>query len=252
MISLKPLEMRGVGVLYIVSAEVFFSIPSNLIIYWLSNAIIEVFGKSKTLSSIATPKQGLATGKNDLFVRLWHEVKTEKLCLDATDSIQAVSTGKKWFPYNKGGAYRKWYGNNDCIINWEANGRAISNYSGSVIRNPNYYFFESISWSKIASGPIAFRYKPNGHIFDVAGCSIFCEHSQLEYLLGAVNSNVIMNIIKSTAPTLNYEVGQVANIPIIFENENAVREVVDKNIKISKADWDSFEESWGFGKHPLI
>lgn len=223
-----------------------------MIIYWLSSAVIDVFEKGTKLSTIAAPKQGLATGKNDLFIRLWHEVEIDKFCANATDSIQAVFTGKKWFPYNKGGTFRKWYGNNDCIINWEMNGRAVGNFSGSVIRNSNYYFFESISWSKIASGPIAFRYKPQGHIFDVAGCSIFCEHPQLVYLLGAVNSNVIMNIIKATAPTLNYEVGQVANIPIIFGNEDNVREVVDQNINISKTDWDSFEESWDFKKHPLI
>lgn len=238
--------------LYVVKADIFSSLPNNLIIYWLSDATIKVFKKGITLSSIVTPKQGLATGKNELFVRMWHEVGFDKLYLNATDSIQAMYTGKKWFPYNKGGAFRKWYGNNDYVINWEANGRAVSNFSGSVIRNSNFYFFESISWSKIASGPIAFRYKPQGHIFDVAGCSVFGNHVQLVYLLGAVNSNVIMNIIKATAPTLNYEVGQISSIPIIFGNEDMVREIVDNNVKISKTDWDSFEESWDFKKHPLL
>jgi hypothetical protein len=214
--------------------------------------MIEVFRKGIKLGEIASPKQGLATGKNDRFVRQWFEVEINKLFFTATDSIQAMYTGKKWFPYNKGGAFRKWYGNNDCIINWENNGREISNFSGSVVRNPNYYFMEAITWSKISSGPISFRYKPNGHIFDVAGCSIFCDRERLIYLLGAVNTNVILKIIKSVAPTLNYEVGQVASIPIIFAEEEKVRNIVEENIKLSKSEWDSFEESWDFKKHPLI
>lgn len=210
------------------------------------------------LAKIASPKQGLATGKNERFVRLWYEVDNNKTCYDATDSIQAMYTGKKWFPYNKGGSYRKWYGNNDCVVNWEANGREICNNideSGKLLSRPqntNYYFFESITWSKIATGPIAFRYKPNGHIFDVAGCSIFCEHDNLIYLLGAVNSNVVLELIKAVAPTLNYEVGQVAGIPIITDRTDEVKDVVSENIKISKSEWDSFEESWDFKKHPLI
>ena len=249
---LKALKSSGGGELYVVKADIFSSLPNSLIIYWLSNAIINVFEKGITLSSIAAPKQGLATGKNELFVRMWHEISFDKLHLNATDSIQAMYTGKKWFPYNKGGAFRKWYGNNDYVINWETNGRVVSNFSGSVIRNSNFYFFESVSWSKIASGPIAFRYKPQGHIFDVAGCSVFSNHAQLVYLLGVVNSNVVMNIIKATAPTINYEVGQISNIPIIFGCEDEVRGIVENNVKKSKTDWDSFEESWDFKKHPLL
>lgn len=236
----------------------FAAIPGSIIAYWISASMIDVFKNSKILSAIAAPRQGLATGKNELFVRIWHEVASNKFYATATDSIQAMYTGKKWFPYNKGGAFRKWYGNNDCVVNWEANGREICNFkdeNGKLLSRPqntNYYFFESITWSKVASGSIAFRYKPQGHIFDVAGCSVFCDHAQLIYLLGVVNSKVVMDIIKATAPTLNYEVGQVANIPIIFGHENEVREIVNCNIKISKIDWDSFEESWDFKRHPLI
>lgn len=243
---------------FIANKNVYEAIPGNAIIYWLSQAVVSVFERGIMLAKIASPKQGLATGKNERFVRLWYEVDNNKTCYDATDSIQAMYTGKKWFPYNKGGSYRKWYGNNDCVVNWEANGREICNNideSGKLLSRPqntNYYFFESITWSKIATGPIAFRYKPNGHIFDVAGCSIFCEHDNLIYLLGAVNSNVVLELIKAVAPTLNYEVGQVAGIPIITDRTDEVKDVVSENIKISKSEWDSFEESWDFKKHPLI
>lgn len=237
---------------FVANKNIFETLPGNAIIYWLSEAMFAAFQKGTCLSEIANPKQGLATGKNDQFVRLWYEVNREKSFYTATDSIQAFYTGKKWFPYNKGGSFRKWYGNNDCVINWENNGKEIIKFKGSVIRNPNYYFFEAISWSKIASGPIAFRYKPSGHIFDVAGCSIFCDHDQLLYLLGAVNSKVVMELIKAVAPTLNYEVGQVAGVPIIVDTTENVKKVVVKNIDISKQEWDSFEESWDFKKHPLI
>lgn len=243
---------------FIANKNVYEAIPGKALIYWLSEAVISVFERGIRLSEIANPKQGLATGKNEKFVRLWYEVENDKTCYDATDSIQAMYTGKKWFPYNKGGSFRKWYGNNDCIVNWENNGREICNNvdeNGKLLSRPqntNYYFFESITWSKIATGPIAFRYKPNGHIFDVAGCSIFCEHDNLIYLLGAANSNVILELIKAVAPTLNYEVGQVAGIPIITDRTEEVKNIVSENIEISKSEWDSFEESWDFKKHPLI
>lgn len=246
------LKNSGGGRRFVANKNIFETLPGNAFIYWLSEAMFAAFQKGTCLSEIANPKQGLATGKNDQFVRLWYEVNREKSFYTATDSIQAFYTGKKWFPYNKGGSFRKWYGNNDCVVNWENNGKEIINFKGSVIRNPNYYFFEAISWSKIASGPIAFRYKPSGHIFDVAGCSIFCEHDQLLYLLGAVNSKVVMELIKAVAPTLNYEVGQVAGVPIIVDTTENVKKVVIKNIDISKQEWDSFEESWDFKKHPLI
>lgn len=249
---------RG-GVRFVANATKFISIPGSPVDYWLSEALSEVFVRGISLSTIASPKQGLATGKNDRFVRLWAEVDYNKTCFDATDSIQAMYTGKRWFPYNKGGAFRKWYGNNDCVVNWENNGKEICNNidkAGKLLSRPqntNYYFFESITWSKIATGPIAFRYKPNGHIFDVAGCSIFCEHQELLYLLGVVNSKVIMEIIKAVAPTLNYEVGQVAGIPVLeTECKDQVRNIALKNIEESKKEWDSFEESWDFKKHPLI
>lgn len=252
------LKNSGGGRRFVANKNIFETLPGNAIIYWLSEAMFAAFQKGTCLSEIANPKQGLATGRNDQFVRLWYEVNREKSFYTATDSIQAFYTGKKWFPYNKGGSFRKWYGNNDCVVNWENNGKEICNNkdeNGKLLSRPqntNYYFFESITWSKVASGPIAFRYKPSGHIFDVAGCSIFCEHDQLLYLLGAVNSKVVMELIKAVAPTLNYEVGQVAGVPIIVDTTENVKKVVIKNIGISKQEWDSFEESWDFKKHPLI
>lgn len=163
--------------------------------------------------------------------------------------------------YNKGGEFRKWYGNNDCVVNWENDGYEIRNYYGSNGRlasrpqNTSYYFKECATWSKISSGPIAFRYKPTGHIFDVAGTSIFANnHIQLMYILGLNNTKVIMSILNAISPTLNYEVGQIATLPVIenkLQAENVVN-IVENSIKLSKQDWDSFETSWDFKKNPLI
>ena len=227
-------------------------LPNYMITYWISNGLINVFKKSKPLIQYATPKQGLATGDNNRFVRLWWEVSQDKSYYGATDTINAFYTGKKWFPYNKGGEYRKWFGNDYYVVNWENNGKQINDYSGSVIRNPKYYFNEAISWSKICSSTISFRYKPCGNIFDVAGCSIFSDSGMLTYLLGLLNSNLIMEILEFMAPTLNYEVGQISELPIIVADNSHIDDTVEINKKISKQDWDSFEESHDFKKHPLI
>lgn len=227
-------------------------LPNYMITYWISNGLMNVFKKSKPLIQYATPKQGLATGDNNRFVRLWWEVSQDKSYYGATDTINAFYTGKKWFPYNKGGEYRKWFGNDYYVVNWENNGKQINDYFGSVIRNPKYYFNEAISWSKICSSTISFRYKPCGNIFDVAGCSIFSDSGMLTYLLGLLNSNLIMEILEFMAPTLNYEVGQISELPIIVADNSHIDDTVEINKKISKQDWDSFEESHDFKKHPLI
>lgn len=208
---------------------------------------------------IAEPKQGLATADNNRFLRLWFEVSSEKTYFTATDSIQAFYTGAKWFPYNKGGEYRKWYGNNDYVVNWEKDGFEIKNILGkngkiaSRAQNIKFYFREAITWSKVSTGGIAFRYKPKGHIFDVAGTSVFDDDSEeLMYLLGLNNSNTINHILQATSPTINYEVGQISNIPVKKNDNREILNIVRENVDVSKKEWDEFEVSWDFKKHPLI
>lgn len=237
-------------------------IPGFLIGYWLSSAVLNTFNVGKTmslLSPVCKPTQGLATGDNNRFVREWWEVSVAKSYFSATDYIQAVYTGAKWFPYNKGGEFRKWYGNNDYVVNWEANGKEIRNLVGnngkiaSRAQNTEYYFRESITWSKISSGNIAFRYKPQGHIFDVAGTSIFTDDDIMRYyLISVLNSCVIQYVLRVMSPTLNYEVGQIASLPIIVKNGLDIENKSKDNINLSKEEWDDFEESWDFKKHPLI
>lgn len=229
-------------------------LPGNILAYWISDATKQIFLNSKELNLIAEPKQGLATSNNDRFLREWWEVDYLKESLD--DSSKNV----KWYPYNKGGQYRKWYGNNDYVVNWENSGYEIKHVAkngrlASRPQNINYYFKECITWSKISSGDIAFRFKPAGHIFDVAGTSIFCEsQDELKYLQGLLNSNVIMHVASFISPTLNYEVGQVATYPIVESNEkkNEIIEIVSDCRKLSKDDWDDYETSWDFKTHPLF
>ena len=229
-------------------------LPGNILAYWISDATKQIFLNSKELNLIAEPKQGLATSDNDRFLREWWEVNYLK------ESLDNSSKDVKWYPYNKGGQYRKWYGNNDYVVNWENNGYEIKHVTkngrlASRPQNTNYYFKECITWSKISSGDIAFRFKPAGHIFDVAGTSIFCEsQDELKYLQGLLNSNVIMHVASFISPTLNYEVGQVATYPIVESNEkkNEIIEIVSECRKLSKDDWDDYETSWDFEIHPLF
>lgn len=241
---------------YFKSIKDFDNMPGNTISYWLSDNFIKCFEKNKSLRKYAEPKQGLATGENNRFIRQWYEVEITREILNPLTKLEAKNNEKKWFPYNKGGEFRKWYGNNDYVINWKNNGYDVKNFRGSVIRNSNYYFEESISWSKISSGNISFRYKPYGHIFDVSGTSIFGNHEVLIYLLALNNSKVISILLQSLSPTLNYEVGQIAEIPVVecmneLLNEK-IKKITNENISISKCDWNSYEISWNFDRHPLI
>lgn len=242
------------GYFYRRNAKTFTQIPGTPIAYWASEALLNAFAGGKKLSDIGKPRQGLATGENARFVREWWEVGLDCEKFDCKSIEESLKCGRKWFPYNKGGDFRKWYGNNQCIIDWQSDGEKIRKFPGAVIRNPDFYFRQSITWSKISSGSIAFRFKPHGHIFDVAGTSVFADEPTLSYLQGACNCSVIMTVASMLSPTLNFEVGQIATYPIM-QNEAKQTEVVDLVSELrndSKLDWDSFETSWDFKRHPLL
>ena len=242
------------GWLYRCSASVYSSVPGTPIVYWVNETVVSAFEKGVPLSSVSQPKVGLQTGENARFVRQWWEVSLDREWFDCPSAEESAKSGLKWFPYNKGGEYRKWYGNNDCVVNWGDDGKDVRDFGGSVIRNQQCYFKPCITWSKISSGLIAFRYKPAGHVFDVAGTSIFAEHGRLAYLHGACNSSVMLKIASMLSPTLNFEVGQIAAYPIIIDKhkEKIAENLVDENRLLSKADWDAFESSWDYVRHPLI
>lgn len=255
---IEALKNKDCGYFYEADQSNFSKIPGCAVAYWLSDAFIATF-EHQTVGDVAKPRQGLATGCNDLFIRQWYEVSGSQVCYDARSVAHAKQTGRKWFPYNKGGEFRKWYGNNDYLVNWENDGQQIRNFKNeegklrSRPQNTQFYFRESISWSLVSSGTVAFRYKPYGQIFDIAGMSCFAERNLL-YLLGLCNSPVAMEALAVLAPTINFQAGDIANIPVVVDEtqiEN-VEALVKTNVELAKEDWDSFETSWDFKKHPLI
>lgn len=257
---LEAIRNPDCGWFYRRDADTFKQIPGTPIAYWASDALLDAFGNAKQLSEYGKPRQGLATGENARFVREWWEVDDCKSVYSCGSIQESIESACKWFPYNKGGDFRKWYGNNSSVVNWENDGQEIRNYkdqNGRLLSRPqntNCFFSPSITWSKISSGSIAFRFKPAGHIFDVAGTSVFSDEESLKYLQGACNSSVIMRVASMLSPTLNFEVGQIATYPIIQneEQEPLVNDMVDSCRELSKTDWDSFETSWDFKHNPLV
>ena len=257
---LEALANPECGWFYRRNASAFKAVPGSPIVYWASKGVGNAFKNGTAIGEIGQPRQGLATGENARFVRQWWEVSLNREWFDCPSLEKSIESKIRWFPYNKGGEYRKWYGNNDCVVNWENNGAEIRNFndaSGKQLSRPQntqWYFHPSITWSKISSGSIAFRYKPAGHVFDVAGTSIFAEANTLSYLHGACNSSVILQIASMLSPTLNFEVGQIATYPIVFDDSkrNTVIAVVEEQRASSKADWDASETSWDFCRHPLV
>lgn len=249
------------NIMYTVNAQNFAKIPGSPIAYWLSFHMFELFAEQK-LTEYGITRLGMTTGENARFVRLWHEVEASRECFTAqSQDALDKERNKYWVPYNKGGEYRKWYGNNDCVVFWKDQGQAIKNFADektgrirSTVPNTEYYFLPCASWSKISCGRIAFRYKDHS-IFDVAGACLFADSEKLFYLMALLNSNVVMTMLKAMSPTLNFEGGQISSIPVIIcvsQIRDYIAATAHENIEISKTDWDSFETSWDFKKHPLI
>lgn len=289
----------------------FSALPDQPIAYWVSQPLLSGLS-NPTIGDIAWPCQGLATGCNERFLRLWHEVAWPRICLHASSREAALASGKKWFPYNKGGKYRRWYGNSEYVVNWERDGEEIRNFRNSAgkqrscLRNINCYFRPCISWSLVSSGRASFRYKPSGFIFDVSGMSCFSRscssHSSgdscsshnssnsgdsrsaapnsshiaapdpdtpapratsetnteptpdLLLLLALCNSPVADAYLDVFAPTINYQVGDIAAIPVapLETHRQELTSLVREDIAICQADWDARETSWDFATHPLL
>ena len=245
--------------LFFIQQEKFSTIDGTPIAYALSSKLIEAFQNEKKVIDIATTRLGMTTADNNRFTRLWYEIPRQEMIENASTAEEVLNAKKKWVPYNKGGQYRKWYGNNDFVVNWENDGYEIKNFADdkghirSTVPNTEYYFKHCLTWSKVTAGSIAFRYRTNGSIFDVAGACLF-GNEHLNYLLGFLNSKVALNILNVLSPTLNYEGSHIASLPVIVDQEKlpVVEKLVEENIRISKEDWDSFEQSWDFCRHPLI
>lgn len=233
---------------YRASATDFNRMPGGPIAYWVNQNIFPAFDDHPKLSDIAAIKQGLATADNDRFLRLWFEVSKEKTSFSCKSRTEAAKSGSKWFPHSKGGEFRKWYGNREWMVNWENDGRELLDFRPrSVIRSPNLYFEECLSWTLISSSSTAFRYEPQGNIIGHKGPGVFRKENVIE-LMPFLNSKVANYILSILAPTIGFEVGQVSLLPIIHVNSDGISMLIE----ISKKDWDAYEISWDFSTLPLI
>ena len=236
-------------------------IPGCPIVYWLSENMFNVFKNGLPLYKFGDTRQGMATSDVNRFTRFWYEVNRSIIGFNYK-TLDATKDGvHKWFPYIKGGKFRKWSGNYDTVVNWQFDGKEVKDYAAKLyksytrtIKNIGYYLKECISWGMITSSDISVRYYGSGYIFDIAGCCLFAEHKYLMYLLAFLNTNIARELTKAINPTINMNVGDIANLPIIYDEKynKEIEEIVKNNISSSKYDWDTFETSWDFKKHPLI
>lgn len=257
---LEAIENKNCGYFYETPSKNYSRITGSPIAFWASEEMLKAFENNPTIAELAPPKQGLATANNDRFLRLWFEPSITKIGFGITSCEEAKVSEKKWFPYNKGGAFRRWYGNRDYVVDWENDGYEIKNFkdeNGKVRSRPqnlSFYFKEAITWSDITSASFSGRYSDPGFMFDIKGSSGFPSHERIYYILGFLNSSVSQKCIKILNPTITTQVGDMARIPVAFENEikDRVELLVKQNIELVKKDWDSCETSWDFLRHPLI
>ncbi|EGL53076.1 hypothetical protein MAMP_00254 [Methylophaga aminisulfidivorans MP] len=247
--ALEAIKNPGCGWFYRASAATFQKIPSSPIAYWATESQIRMFETCPSLSEVAKIAEGTTTGDVNRFLKMWHEVSNLKIGFGFKESQSAADSEFKWFPYNKGGEYRKWYGNNEFLVNWENNGQALKSYGGSFIRGEKYYFLPGVTWSKVSSGALSFRFFSEGFLFDTGGLCLFSE--KISYCLSILNSKASLAIMKLLAPTLNFTVGTVSSIPVL-QSVSGVESLSSTLIEHAKSDWDSYETSWDFTSIPLL
>ena len=229
----------------------FEKIPGSPIAYWVSDKVREIFEKNQKLGDVGKTRQGIATGKNEKFLRLWQEVNIKEIGFQYENTESIWKDKKKYVIYNKGGEVRKWYGNQDNLIKFDEKNYNLLKNSGNKLPSKEYYFKESISWSKVSSTNFSMRFYQKGFIFADAGMSYFSKEN-LKYILGISNSKLINKFLTILSPTLNFEAGHLALIPLIYNDNKKIIELIEENISISKEEWDSRETSWDFEKLSLV
>lgn len=247
---LEALTNKDCGYFYEADQSNFSKIPGSSIAYWVSDAFVKVFKYGKPLEKEAYSFQGIITGNNNYFLRLWHEVSLLKVKVNICNQ-EKEKFNNAWVPYNKGGGFRRWYGNNEYLLRWIDNGKTLTR---ARTENSNFYFQEGVTWSFVTSGVFSARYFPQGALWDVAGSSIFATKKlDIRYICALMNSKPAQLFFDITNPTINYQVMNIIALPLL--DNIYIDEVVNlskKCIELSKTDWDSYETSWDFKKHPLL
>ena len=239
---------------FIAAQDNFSKIPGAPVAYWASEKSLITY-KNPNMDSVAQPRHGLATSDNDRFLKLWHEIDVSKGSL-----ALRCDKSKKWFPMSKGGSFRRWYGNLEWVINYENDGTEIKNFAISIykcssrtIQNTQFYFQEGLTWSALTSGGFSVRWQEKGALFGSGGYCAFVNDDLRFFILALLNSKVTGAFVQFVSPTLNYEVGHIKTIPVVMtEKRNVISDLARNNILISRTDWDAFETSWDFKKHPLL
>ncbi|MFA9423823.1 MAG: BREX-1 system adenine-specific DNA-methyltransferase PglX, partial [Sedimentibacter sp.] len=257
---LEALANSNCSYLHEINSENFSKISGMPIAYWIGKQLLNAFELELTLGNVAPPRDGLHSGNNDFYLKLWYEVEKQKICFDCNSVSETKTNGMKWYPINKGGSFRKWYGNNEYIVNWENDGYSIKNFKDdrgklrSRPQNTQWFFKAGITYSDVTSGGFSCRDFEDGFIFDTSGPGIYMlnPHVSKRYMLGLLNSRVATEVFKLVSPTIHFTQSAIAKLPVIVLNEKNVEHFVRDNVVISKQDWDSFETSWDFTRHPLL
>lgn len=245
---------------YVANQNMYLNIPGNPIAFWVGDAFINSYVVGKPMGTFVSAKQGLATADNDKFLRLWYEVEIDDVAIKEKTATE-LTNSLKWIPYNKGGEKRNWYGNYDYVVNWQNNGYEIKHNfdkSGKLRSRPqntDTYLKEAMTWNDITTGGFSIRYREKGSIHDITGMSAFCSDiEKLKLLLGLMSTKLANYYFKVLNPTIHLQIGNFINFPVLdFQgNEELIVAKVDESILIAKDDWDSFETSWDFKKHPLV
>lgn len=257
---LEAAVSAGSPVRYRVPQSGFSQIPGQAMGYWVSQQVARTFADMPALGTIAKPRQGLATSDNGRFLRYWAEVSKARIGLGFTDRASARASAKRWFPCLKGGSYRKWYGNNDLMVNWEDDGREIMSFAGELygsptrtIKNIPFYFREGATWSTISSDPLAMRYTPAGAISETKGAVCFADdHATLNEIIGLGNSPLPALYLSALSPTLDYHEGPIGKLPLAPDLPGNLQPIVERAVTLARADWDAYETSWDFARSPLL
>lgn len=251
--TIEAIKNPDCGWFFNAKPDDFKKIPGSPIAYWVSDKIFKSFENGRPLSNVAMPSVGLQTGDNDLFIKFWFEVNKSNIDFTYNKTSDNEISEKKWFPYTKGGEFRKWYGNNFWVVNWQNDGYQIKQHRSSRPQNRDKYFLEGLSYTNISSSQFASRYTPSGFIFDQKGSMFFSEKLiNIKNVACFLHSKIGSELLKITSPTLDFNPGSLANLPLLDVNLVDIERMFDKAVCSSKEDWDSYETSWDFTQNPII